>query len=170
MVHARDAAGAVPAVVRAGGFGGVALFTPSCVLLRSSFVLCNILLFRFCGARWELVSARIDGAGLVVGKPEADEEGVEGYGFAAGERTGSEVGTGVEEVLRVVAEEGDETADGGDGEALEAFGGRAGLDVGHLDIVFGVFWAVLRISVVRSTASSAVVREQMSGGISHLRL
>lgn len=121
MVHARDAAGAVSAVVGARGLGGGALFAPSCVLLGSSSSSCDmiivvivILLFLF---RWELVPAGIDGAGLVVGEPEADEEGVEGYGFATGERTGSEVGTGVEEVLRVVAEEGDEAADGGDGEA-----------------------------------------------------
>ena len=54
---------------------------------------------------------------MVVGQPEADEQGVEGYGFAPGERAGSEVGAGVEEVLAVVAEEEDEEADGGDGEA-----------------------------------------------------
>lgn len=144
MVHARDAAGAVPAVVRAGRFGGVALFTPSCVR-RSSF--CNkILLFLFCPT-WELVAAGIDGAGLVVGYPKTDEEGVESYGFAAGERTGSEVGAGVEEVLRVVPQKGDEAADGGDGEALEAFGGRAGLDVGHLDIVLGCCRVALSIRI-----------------------
>lgn len=100
MVHARDAAGTMPAVVGARRLGGVALFAPSCLLRPSSssfdFVIIIIILLLF---RWKLVLAWIDGAGLVVGEPEADEEDIEGYGFAAGERTGSEVGTGVEEVL-----------------------------------------------------------------------
>lgn len=123
-------------VVGARRLGGVALFAPSCLLRpsSSSFVLVVIIILLLL-FRWELVSAWIDGAGLVVGEPEADEENIKGYGFAAGERTGSEIGTGVEEVLRVVAEEDDEAADGGDGEALEAAGGRAGLEVGHLDMV-----------------------------------
>lgn len=111
VVHARDASGAVSAVVGARGFGDVALFAPSFVLS----CICNVILLFFFP--WKLVPTGIDGAGFVVGQPEADEEGVEGYGFATGERTGSEVGAGVEEVLREVAEEHDEGADGGDGEA-----------------------------------------------------
>lgn len=82
-----------------------------------------------------MVATRGDGAGFVIGRPYADEEDVEDGRFTLGHGAWLEVLGGVEEPLRGVAEEGDQEADAGDEEPLEAVRRGAGEKTSH-DAVF----------------------------------
>jgi hypothetical protein len=59
------------------------------------------------------------GASSEVRPPQADKECIEGYRLASRQGTGLETLGSVEEVLGRIGEEGDEEADGRDGESLD---------------------------------------------------
>lgn len=125
VVHLGDASLAVAAVVRPGGFRRLTLFAPPA--------------FCFDDLVGEDVAARVDRHGAEVRNPQAQQQDVERRALGAGQRARVE-GRVVEEHLREVAQEGDEQADGGHGEALDE---RRIADSGHgdvLDMGYIVWW------------------------------
>jgi hypothetical protein len=91
-------------MVRPGGLRRLTLFAPSSVCLDDLVL--------------EDISAGIDRHGPKVRDPEAQQQDVEYHTFGAGQRARVERRL-VEEQLGEVAQESDEQADGGDGEALD---------------------------------------------------